>query len=1132
MKKNSLISGRTLTQFLSGKMIKIMKLSICLLLLSVMNAFAVKSYSQMTMISLDLEDATVETALKTIEGKSEFYFLFSPKMVDVTHKVDMSFKNRKINEILDELLAETNIEYVVKDRQIVLTTQEMIQSFEPAQPVTITGTVTDENGEPVVGASIIIKGTTQGTISDGDGKYTINVDDPGEILVFSFIGMLTQEIPLGDQTQISVIMKKDILGLEEVVITSFGLKKKKRTISYSTETVSIKELTKARELNVVNSLRGKVAGLLINESGNGLGSESRVILRGNRSISGNSQPLYVVDGLPIIGGISTLNQDNIASINVLKGPNAAALYGSQAQNGVIIIETKKGTAGVVDVSLNSTFMTGEAILLLDVQDEYGQGVSGIYNGNSEESWGPKMEGQMVDHWSPALAGTQYALLPHPDNFKKIFQSTYNASNGFNASVGTENTQSAFSYTRTDARGMIPNNKLGRHNLSLRVNNKLTNWLSLDSKISYMQQKIDNVTRTGDTPINPFRNIYRIPRNISDKDLANFEYATAEGSIRQNYWNPGSTSGKNPYWVMNRMQNFEDQRRVIAFTSLTLDFTENLRLIARTSYTGLSSHSELRTHEDSYSPQWNFGYYRVAKSGSKMWNTDILLSYTKDITEDLSFDGLIGGTLRKTGGEGSLIAATTQKLLLTNFFALSNTLVPATEFVPSSETETQSLFFSGNIGWKDGIYMNVTGRNDWSSTLPASNRSYFYPSVGLSAVLTNLIPTLPEYISFAKVRASWAEVGNSAPPYMLTRYGTFRAGGFNGFLTMDSVLPNDDLKPETTQSFEVGLDFRFFDERLGLDITAYKTNTFDQLFTIALPIGSGASSYFTNGGDVENRGMEVLLLATPVRTSNLTWDVNINFFTNRNWVNQISDERPLVVVGGDTYLRDLVVEQDHEFGDIYTRGWIRDDQDRVIVNANGVPQITSGKTVKVANFNPDWAGGISNIISYRNFHMSFLIEHRQGGTYVSSTDAVLFGDGVAQETAQGRDGGLIFGQNLFPNETAVLEDGTTNNIAVNAQEFWRSVGGRNTPVGEAFVQDATNTRLRELSLGFTLPQSILAKLPVSNVEFSLVGRNLFFIYIKGNWDPEVLTSISTAAAGFQGFVPPSQRSIGFNLRIDL
>lgn len=1090
------------------------------------SAFMENQSIDKTVISLEISDASLIKVFKEIEKKTPFYFMYNKNDVSKINHLDIPSGKKTVKAYLDDILIDTRLEYEQMGNHILV-------KLRTVQDKVVTGTVTDMDGVPIPGVNILLKGSSVGVISDFDGNYAISVPNQG-VLVFSYLGYLTKEVPVGSSDVVNVSMEEALTNLNEVTVTAFGVKKLKRSVSYSTQSVDIDGLAEAREINVVNSLQGKVAGVRINESGTGLGAESRVILRGNRSISGDSQPLYVVDGVPINGGISSMSPDNIVSINVLKGPNAAALYGSQAQNGVIIIETRRGEAGKMNVRVNSTVMMGNPIFLFETQNEYGQGVSGVYNSTSEESWGPRMEGQLVDFWSPdpATAGQQYAFLPQPDNFKGIFETAFNVSSGINISGGSEKTQTAFSYTRTDAEGLMPNTRLGRHNLTLRLNNKLTDKISLDAKVSYMKQGNDNTNTTGDSQhTNPYRNIYRMPRNIRDADFRNYFYETVDGSKRQNYFNPGSTSGKNPYWIMNEVLNFVDSNRLNLLLAVNFDITDDLNLIARTAYDERNSSNETKVSEDTYGSAYNFGYYGVSKSNSSLWNSDLILSYNKDLSETISLDVQAGGILRKTAGLGALSANTTQSLLISNFFALSNTLFPNASFNPSNETETQSLFFSGNFGWKRALYLSVTGRNDWSSTLPSHNRSYFYPSVGVSAVLSDLMPSLKGALSFAKVRASWAKVGNSAPPYMLSRTANISSGGNNGFIQLSGTLPNVDLKPETTESVELGLDLRFFNDRLGLDLTYYKTNTFDQLFSVALPTGSGASSFFTNGGDVENKGYEAMLTLVPVRTNDFNWDIVTNFATNRNWVNSISDQRPRVVVGSDSYVREFVVEQGEEFGNIYSRGWERDDQGRVIVGSNGVPLITSGRTVKVANFNPDWTGSIANTFTYKNFSASFLIEHRQGGSYVSMTDAVLNGEGVSKETLEGRDGGLVFGQNLFAGETAVLEDGTPNNISISSQDFWRSVGGRNTPVGEAFVEDATNARLREATLGYSLPSKLMEKLPFSNMKVSLVGRNLFFITKKGNWDPEVLTATNSTAAGFQSFVPPTQRSFGFNLTID-
>ncbi|HLR32879.1 MAG TPA: SusC/RagA family TonB-linked outer membrane protein, partial [Fodinibius sp.] len=587
----------------------------------------------------------------------------------------------------------------------------------------VSGTVLDEaNKTPLPGVNIMVKGDNQiGTSTATDGSFSLEVPSLEDTLVVSFIGFQTREIPIQGRTNLEVVLQAQAIEGDDVVVTAFGVERETRSLSYSTEGVETESLTKARELNVMNSLQGKVAGLSINEGGAGVGSDSRVVLRGNRSISGSNEPLYVIDGVPIRGSFNEISPDNIASMNVMKGPNAAALYGSDAQDGAIIIETNRGQRNEIQISLDNTVQVGRPIHSISVQNQYGQGVSGQYDASSEESWGPPLDGRMVDHWSPdpELAGEQYAFEPQPDNIKDFFDTSVNVSTSINASIGSENTTTTFSYTRTDASGMVPNNSLARNNAALRVNSDLTGWLSLDAKIDYMNQSRDNPLNTGDgDDFNPFRNIYILPRNIAHDQYKQYEYVTESGITRQNFWNPGSTTGKNPYWTMYRQQRLQDSERVLGMGSLTAHFTDNLSLLVRTSFDVGHSSQERKVYYDSYGSAYAQGQYAVNKNDSRFINSDFLLTYDKQVNEMWNVDLNLGGSLQKNVGEqyGSLSANTTQRLLVPNFFTLSNTQFPAASFSPDAETETQSLYFSGRIGWNEALYLDLTGRNDWSSTL--------------------------------------------------------------------------------------------------------------------------------------------------------------------------------------------------------------------------------------------------------------------------------------------------------------------------------------------------------------------------------------------------------------------------------
>lgn len=1087
------------------------------------------------VIELDLITASLEQALKEIARKTNIKLMYSESLLPTEKKVTLQKADITLYSALWEVLDGTGIRFALsKNRQLVLLKMQVPEPIELIQE-TVTGVVTDaQSGATLPAVNVSVKGTAIGTSTNEEGKYELtNIPSLQDTLIFSFIGYQTQEVPIEGRTAIDVQMASQTVEGDEVVVTAFGLERERKALTYSTQDVNTEQLSEARELNPVDALTGKIAGLTITQGGQGIGSSSRVVLRGERSIRGNSSPLYIVDGVP--SSMDAVSPDDIESIDVMKGPNAAALYGSSAQNGAIIITTKQAEKGQVDFSFSNTFTLEDAVDLQNYQNIYGQGSGGVYSPSSEFSWGPRMEGQMVDHWSqdPSMEGEQYAFLPQPSNNSDVFQTGYSSASNIMASIGGETTQSLFSYTYTDGQGIVPGNELRRHNVSMRITSQITDKLSLDSRLSYVMQNIDNEVGFGQQFDNAMRHTYRLPRNIRTADIKNFEYETAEGLNRQNFWNPGSNGGANPYWTLNRNLNERPREKVSTFASLTYDITDRLSLMVRGSVNAESVSWKKRMYNDTYVLAEE-GYYGESKNNSRGMQGDFLLSYIRDVTEDWSLDANIGGTIsswRNSSLSGDTGIGGSGGLIIPNLFTLSNTQNIQASNSIGAPSDLQSLYSFAQIGWRNSIFLDITGRNDWSSTLPAHNRSYFYPSVGLSAVITDLVSIFPKTLSFAKVRASWAKVGNTAPPFHFARSASIRPGGYNGLLSLSGTLPNPDLKPEETESVEVGLDLQFFEGRIGLDFTAYQSNTRNQLFQISTPVGTATSSAFTNGGDVQNRGIEVLLSVSPVQTRDFTWNLDFNFSKNENLVKSLSTDVDILTLS-TTPLVHFRIKEGRPFGELYGRGFERDDNGSVIVGSDGMPQITPGYDVPVANYNPDFQGGISSRINYKNISLSFLIDHRQGGTIASWTNAILNFDGVTEVTLNGRDGGLVFGENLFSEETAVLEDGSANDIAIDAETFWRGIGGRTNPIGEVFVDDATNTRLRELTLGYRLPQSILAGLPISNVKFSIVGRNLFFIYrASEGMDPEFNRSTSASQQGIHTFAPPTTRSFGANLKID-
>ncbi|WP_158856127.1 SusC/RagA family TonB-linked outer membrane protein [Lunatibacter salilacus] len=1000
--------------------------------------------------------------------------------------------------------------------------------FAFAQERTVTGTVTDSDADaPLPGVSVLVKGTNTGTITDIDGQYSISVPSSATTLVFSYLGYGRQELVIGNSNVLNVALNAEESALSEVVVTAFGLEREKKSLTYTVQDVGTRELTEARELNVMNSLSGKVAGLSINRGGSGVGSATRVVLRGNRSISGDSQPLYIVDGVPA-RGIENLNPDDIESINVLKGPNAAALYGSRANNGAIVVNTKRGKQGF-NVSLNTSYMFDQPILLTNYQDVYGQGSGGVYSPASEFSWGPRMDGQQVAQWSmaPGKEGTTYPYSPQPNNILDFFQTGHNMATTLSVSGGTERSQTYFSYTYADAAGVVPDNDLKRHSINLRLTNKLADNLSLDSKINYIRQDISQSLPQDENYANPARHIYRLPRNIRTEDISQYEYVNSAGLLRQNYFNPGSNGGANPYWSNNRNLRTNTSDRIIAFTSLSYELAEGLSILARAAMDRSFGGSTNTEYNDSYIIAQN-GRFSVGTSEAMEINTDFLISYEKTLSQDWFFNVNVGGNARKDRNTG-LSSNTGNQLVVPNFFALGNTQQVVSSYNIGSPRDVNSLYAFGQFAWKNAVFLDITARNDWSSTLPRDNWSFFYPSVGLNAVISDLVE-MPTWFTFAKLRGSFAEVGNDTSPFQLQRQAAFAAGGRAGYLSLSTTLPNANLLPETTQSIELGADMRFVDNKVGLDFTYYKTNSFNQLFTVGLPVGSGASQFFTNGGNVQNEGIEAVITLTPVRKADFEWTITSNFARNISLVKEINDERPSVEIGS-SFLTRFRIEEGSQFGEVYSRGYLRDDQGRVIIGENGIPRTTPGFTVRVANYNPIWLGGIQNSFNYKNFRANFTIDFRQGGSITSFTNAIIYADGLTEETLPGREGGLIFGQNFMEHETAVLETGEPNDIQITAEQFWVNMGGRNAPIGEVFTVSATNIRMREAVVGYTIPAKKLEGFPINSVSINFVARNLFFFLNEaGNLDPDVTVGTGSNSGGRESFAPPTARSFGFNLNL--
>ncbi|CAM4170781.1 SusC/RagA family TonB-linked outer membrane protein [Flavobacterium weaverense] len=1009
-----------------------------------------------------------------------------------------------------------------------------------AQSKVISGLVTDEQKIPIPGVSIVLKGQKTGTQSDMNGQFKIQASATDQ-LTLSFVGFETKTVTVGNAAVLNVVLSTSTIGLKDVVVTALGIKKSKRNLTYSTQTVEVEDLTRARDLNVANSLSGKVAGIDISRSSSGLGGSTRVTLRGDRSISGNNQALYVVDGIPIdnsgggpesgagagatrgrdLGdGISSINSDDIESINVLKGASATALYGSRAANGAIIITTKKGSNRKgLGISYSVGFQADTPRILQEQQNIYGQGTSGAYNKASEQSWGPKMDGNQVPTWSviPADAGKTLPFTAQPNNVKDFYTTGTNLVNTIALNGGVEKTQVYFSYTNTAATGIVDNNTLKRNNLNFRLGSQFGEKLSLDAKVTYLNEIINNRQRTGDAFDNVNRHVSRLPRNISLDDAKNYSYVDAGGFTRQNFWNPGSNGGSNPYWTKNNVKAVNERNRMMGFVALNYKILPELSLTLRSGLDKYVDDVELKWANNTYTIAEK-GNYRVEQRDVMELNNDFLFNYDKKISEDFNISANFGGNIQ----QNKIISSFTDNggLIIENFFTTGN--AAAGTFDRSLfEREKQSLYATTDIGYKNLATLTLTGRNDWSSTLPKGNNSYFFSSAGITTIISDIFK-MPSFINFAKIRASIAQTGNDADPYNLTQTYTSSVGGNGVIINRDGRLPISNLKPEITTSQEAGIDLRLFDNRLNVEFTWFNSNSRNQLLPVTLPAASGWSSEFINAGNVKNSGIELTLGGKIIKQSDFKWDMSVNYSKNTNEVIEISPTLNEFILGAGDFMNTVKVIKGKPYGELYSRGYTRNATGQIIVDANGLPIITSAQSVYLGNTRPDWTGSIMNKLSYKDVFFSFLIGARIGGVVSSFTNANTYGDGVAEGTLAGRDGFVFDG---------VFADGSANNKSITAEQYWTKVGGRNAPAGEVFTYSATNIRLREVVIGYNIPKELFGKTFFQNASISFSGRNLFFF--KNNakgFDPESVVGTANSSVGIEAFSAPSTRTYGATLNL--
>jgi TonB-linked SusC/RagA family outer membrane protein len=982
----------------------------------------------------------------------------------------------------------------------------MLVSVALSAQKSISGTVTSTSGETLIGVTVQEKGTANGALSDIDGKYQLTVAE-GATVIFSYTGFAPYELTIGSESTYDITLKEGV-NLDEVVVTALGISRDKKSLTYASQEVSGDELTEVKDVNAINALTGKTAGIQINRSGSGVGGSTRIVLRGNKSLT-NNEPLIVIDGVPMNNGrqgdqanlfgggidsgdgISNINPDDVESMTVLKGASAAALYGSQAANGVILITTKKGKAGRAKVNFSSSMITETAAYKPSLQYKYGQTSDG-----AEFSWGPEVNA--------------------PNHVDDFFQTGVNWINALSISGGTENLQTYFSYSNTNAKGIMPTNTLNRHNFTLTESGKFYDGkVEVSGTVSLINQEVEN-RPAGGLYFNPLTGLYFFPRGLDFNDYAtNFEVYSGDRNFNVQNWVADRDIQQNPYWILNRNLNNRTRNRVISSISTKFNFTDWLSLQLRgnvdKSIDEASQHIYATTQATLSDAN---GRYILNNLETTQIYADAILSINKQLNNDLSLNANLGTSHRRNEFAADRFDSQGANLRFANIFSLQNMGQPNSNISQSLiRNKLNAGFASVSLGYKSTYYLDATVRNDWSSALP--DQSFLYSSIGASVVLSEMMST--DAVDFAKLRVSYATVGNDVAAYVANaRTDNHTISSVTG-LNVNRVgpIPGTTLQPEVSKSLEIGLDFRTLNNRLGVDLAYYNTNTINQFIRISAPAGSGFSQYLVNAGNVQNSGIEAFINYDAVERGDFTWNIGLNFARNRNEIITLHE----ALDNGTFFINDagvnsyaMVIKEGSQFGDIYGRKFERDASGNIVIE-DGAPKPAEGALEYLGNPNPDFMAGLSNTLTYRGITLKFLIDGRFGGQVMSVTEALLDEFGVSQRSADARDAGGV----------------DVNGTTLDAEAYYTAVGGR-SGITEAYMYDATNIRLRELSLGYNLPKDAVNGIGLSSARISLVGRNLFFFRNDAPFDPDVTFATGVGFQGVDVFSLPSTRSLGFNLSV--
>lgn len=1092
-----------------------------LLILLLFSSF-VSVYGQERMITLNLSKVPLNTALKEIEKQTSMSVVYNTNDIDISRIISIKITKGSLDNVMNQLIKGTNVSFSIVDKHIVLSAKGNAVDQQKRVPITATGIVTDAKGEPLIGVSVLIKGTSTGAITDLDGNFKLQAHK-GDILDISYVGYATQAITLANAQPLKVTMGEDTKVLDEVVVTALGIKREQKALSYNVQQVKGDDLTTIKDANFINALNGKVAGVTINASSAGAGAAARVVMRGTKSLEKDDNALYVIDGIPMYninsgdnaGGtmnkqpgtnsVADINPDDIESMTILTGPSASALYGSLAANGVVLINTKKGIVGKARITYTNNTSFSSPLMMPKFQNIYG-------NREGESvSWGNRLENS-----------TDF----DPRDF---FNTGMDEINGLTFTTGTEQNQTYAAVSTTNTTGILPNNAYNRYNFSIRNTSKFCkDKVSLDLGAQYIIQNNKNMVGSGQY-FNPLPSLYLFPRGENFQEVQMYERYSETRNIMTQYW-PNSIFGsdlnmQNPYWIMNRMQNSMSKRRYMFNASLKWEIFDWLNVAGRVRI----DNSDFDTYENfhattnaTFTEGSSKGFYGHTKQNDRSAYGDLMATVSKSFLDDkLSINATVGASLNDQQEDAMYLRGGLKTL--PNFFHYGNINVNTSK---RNETrfhdQTQSIFASAELGWDHWAYLTLTGRNDWFSPLAyTDSKSALYPSVGLSVVVSQLVK-LPEAISYLKVRGSWAEVA-AAPPRYLTQM-QYLYNEQTDVYEYPATHYNTNLQPENTKSWEFGLNAKFLENRINLDATWYRSNTFNQTFYVDASGSSGYKNNIVQTGNIQNKGIE-LGIGYSDTFNQVKFSTNITYTLNENKIVSLANgainpetgeaiqmdyySKGVLGAGGGPTLR---MYEGGTMGDIYINQRLRQSPNGYIWKnpKDGSVELENTDYRKVGTILPKSHLGWSGNVSWKGLNFGFVFTGRFGGLCVSDTQAYLDKYGVSEASAFAREaGGVQIGDSK-----------------VDAQNYYNTIS---SAIGTYYTYSATNIRLSELSLTYKLPRSWFDNR--FDLTLGLTGKNLWMIYCKAPFDPESTSSItSNFYQGVDFFQQPSLRSLGFNVKL--